>query len=311
MARQAEKHIEQLLRRSAEARRAQFGEAPSMPNPMRARLHDELDRINREPAPQPRKNWLSGIWPRVLIGAAVAALLVAAPTMFWYRSYQADQNARYAINERAAAPAAPPAVTMAESVPAPAAQAADALASTGGSVAQLNARDPAKLNQQFAQTPVGARSRGKLRSKKAANVLNTFRVEQDGSTIRVIDADGSTYTGTARVVSRKATAAAPAASKKIAPAVAPASKAVESAPPAPTEEVSPNEFSFRATGYNATLKKQVVFDGDYIAPTAAPPQPGQDAAAARSRKNQPAARVIGTAKVPGEPAVPVDAVAAE
>ena len=311
----SEKGIEQLLRKSAQTRRAQFGTEPTMPNPTRARLHDEIGRIGRaETAPEPRKSWLAAIWPRVLIGAAAAALLVAAPALFWYRSYQADQSARFAINERAAAPVAPPpvvALAEAERAEGSARQAADAVTTNGAAIAELNAKNVAKLDQQFTQTPVGARSRGSLRKTKAANVLNTFRVEQDGSTIRIIDADGSTYTGTARLVSRRApTAAAPAAKQPAAPASRPASVAEEKAAPQDTTPESlPNEFSFRATGYNATLKKQVVFDGDYIAPAAPPAEPSQTGSA-RQRRAEPAARVVGKAKVAGGPAVPVDAVAA-
>lgn len=315
---ESEKGLEQLLRRSAQARRAQFGAEPTMPNPTRARLHDEIGRIGRaDAAPEPRKSWLAAIWPRVLIGAAAAALLVAGPALFWYRSYQADQSARYAINERAAAPAAPPpVVALAESerAQADAQQAADAVTTSSAAIAQLNAREAAKLNQQFTQTPVGVRSRGSLRRTKAANVLNTFRVEQDGSNIKVIDADGSTYTGTLRLVARPAPAAAAPAAKKAAPAgTAPRAASVaepDARPQEPRPESLPNEFSFRATGYNATLKKQVVFEGDYIAPGAPPAAELSQTGGARQRRAEPAARVVGKAKVAGGPAVPVDAVAA-
>ena len=40
--------IEELLEASAKARREAFGPAPQMPNPMRARLQEEIARKNRQ-----------------------------------------------------------------------------------------------------------------------------------------------------------------------------------------------------------------------------------------------------------------------
>ena len=44
MASEPKKPIEQMLEALAKARRAQFGEDPKMPNPMRTRLHEEIAR---------------------------------------------------------------------------------------------------------------------------------------------------------------------------------------------------------------------------------------------------------------------------
>jgi hypothetical protein len=160
-------------------------------------------------------------------------------------------------------------------------------------------RDRTNLQQQFSQTARGQALRSNAKLKQAANVLNTFQVEQDGRQIRVVDADGSTYTGKLEAVVQNA---ARSLSRVEATTTAPAARAAsERGKDSPSNE---NEFYFRATGYNGSLKKNVVFEGNYIAP---PPTPQK---AADSKKDEQApARIVGTAKVAGESPVEVDAIA--
>src|SRR3954453_9033461 len=68
--------IEELLEASARKRRAEFGAEPQMPNPMRARLHEEIARLNRADEPKPRRSWLAIFWPQLSIATAVAAVLL-------------------------------------------------------------------------------------------------------------------------------------------------------------------------------------------------------------------------------------------
>src|SRR6476620_4691125 len=77
------KPIEELLEASARARRAEFGADPKIPNPMRARLHDEIARMAREDEPQTPSRWMGMWWPRIAIGAAMAALVIGAPLVWW------------------------------------------------------------------------------------------------------------------------------------------------------------------------------------------------------------------------------------
>ena len=59
------------------------------------------------------------------------------------------------------------------------------------------------------------------------------------------------------------------------------------------------EFYFRATGYNSSLKKRVVFEGNYIASSAAAQKKVAEAKAeAEERDEQTPARITGTAKIP-------------
>jgi hypothetical protein len=136
--------------------------------------------------------------------------------------------------------------------------------------------------------------------------LNTFQVQQQGSEIRVLDADGSTYTGKIEQLPKDAeldagiTARRDAAAKQTRRYAAKAARENESAAP---------QSYFRATGYNVSLKKTLVFEGNYAA------TPAQQLATEtandreRSEQSRDRARIVGTVRVNGEAAVEVDAVA--
>ena len=112
MPNEPKKTIEELLQASAKARRAEFGSDPKMPNPMRARLHDEIARAAREEEPKPRRNWnwFAISWP---IGTVAAAVLVVAFVMSRSHELQPPSESRQsATNQRERAkrilrPAAP------------------------------------------------------------------------------------------------------------------------------------------------------------------------------------------------------------
>src|SRR4030095_8194110 len=64
-----------------------------------------------------------------------------------------------------------------------------------GSLGQKQKMEGATVRQQFSQTSANQTFRRDAKLQQAANVLNNFQVEQDGRQIRIVDADGSTYTG--------------------------------------------------------------------------------------------------------------------
>jgi hypothetical protein len=353
------KPIEELLEASARGRRAEFGADPKMPNPMRARLHYEIARLDREAQPVRRRSWLAAFWPQISIAAAV--LVTASVLWLGQRSDSGSESRQVAMREasdaqldaalksqvaaktesaaaetfRAGAVASgsladntaalkPADVAIASAAPAAPARSDDAareLNERANQIAQapvVAANAPSEnfagaqagapafkkeagrgnLQQQFSQTARGQALRSNAKLKQAANVLNTFQVEQDGRQIRVVDADGSTYTGKLEAVAQNAgRSMARAEPKAAAPAAAAARERAQDS------SSSENEFSFRATGYNDSLKKEVVFEGNYIAP--ATPQKSADF----QKDGQAPARIVGTAKVPGESPVEVDAVA--
>lgn len=351
--------IEKLLEASGQARRAEFGPNLQMPNPMRARLQDEIARLNRTAeVSDGGGGWLAKFWPRLSIATALAAVLITGSVM-WLGSQsktgggtmtvamqppaegerdatamlksldlpaQSRASSETASGGLADNHAAPPQVALAPSAPSQPPVAADATlmetkdarlalradevaksapAGAASSESFANASSavaakakPASANQQqFSQTARGQALRGQ--SNRAANILDTFQVEQNGREIRVVDADGSTYVGkfeaAPRIAARRML--------KQEPAAAAAAPSLETGQRKETAPATTSEMFFRATGYNSSLKKQVVFEGNYIPISG----PEQKAAAKSTAPQQAPARIVGQAKVPGESPIDVDA----
>ena len=101
---------------------------------------------------------------------------------------------------------------------------------------------------------------------KVAPVLANFQVQQNGSAIRVVDADGSVYDGALLPESAVAqNLPAPAAPPP--PAVTPPAQQIEKGINITSQDQSPtaqNNF-FRVSGMNQTLKQNVVFTGNLLA----------------------------------------------
>jgi len=162
-------------------------------------------------------------------------------------------------------------------------------------------RQTTNFRQQFSKNA----SDQAFRSKPKQTILNEFQVEQTDHEIRVVDNDGSTYSGKLEplgqndvrsIFNQKRNYAAPSSRE-----------------PASFDDKAqaPNvEFYFRTTGYNSSLKKRVVFEGNYIVSSAAAQKKAAEAKAeAEERDEQTRARITGTAKIPGESPLQIDAVA--
>src|SRR6266404_74774 len=164
-------------------------------------------------------------------------------------------------------------------------------------------RQTTNFRQQFSKNASDQAFRSK--PKQTLNILNEFQVEQTDHEIRVVDGDGSTYSGKLEplgqndvrsIFNQKRNYAAPSSRE-----------------PASFDDKAqaPNvEFYFRTTGYNSSLKKRVVFEGNYIVSSAAAQKKAAEAKAeAEERDEQTRARITGTAKIPGESPLQIDAVA--
>src|SRR4051812_16715524 len=325
MASEPKKPIEQMLEALAKARRAKFGDDPKMPNPMRARLHQEIARVGAadDEQAESRPSWITMFWPRLTVAAALATLIVLVPAIWWNQSHPLAESRDLALRDRTATAAqGPNAAGSAEGIvanapavsateppvnlagnnqikvepAAPAASEAKALASsthlaqgraatdlsrqvTKGEiasakiqsapaavpaagadskaksdtmtaaappVAQPSSTGSLGLAQQFSQRPGVQSFRNKAQANQSTNVLNTFQVEQQGNEIRVLDADGSTYTGQMEQLAKNAEldsrmTARPDAAKQ------PRSYAAKAVPE--NESAAP-QSSFRATGFN-------------------------------------------------------------
>jgi hypothetical protein len=382
MASEPKKPIEQMLEALAKARRAEFGDDPKMPNPMRARLHEEIARMGvEEESVESRPSWITMFWPRLTVAAALATLLVLVPAIWWNRSHPLGESGDLALRDRTAAAgngpnaamraentlAKAPAVSATEPVnladnsqikvepvatpaseaealasstrvaqgraatelarqvtkdeiasakiqsapaAAPAAGAdskakSDTMAAAAPPVAQPSSAGSLGTKQQFSQQSAVQSFRNNAQVIGAANVLNTFQVQQQGSEIRVLDADGSRYTGRIEELAKNAEldsriTARRDAAKQTRSYAAKAARENESAP-AP-------QSSFRATGFNVSLKKTLVFEGNYAQPPAQQPATTTSNDRERSEQNRDRARIVGTVRVNGEAPVEVDAV---
>jgi hypothetical protein len=382
------KPIEKMLEALAKARRAQFGDDAKMPNPMRARLHEEIARAGaaEDEKAESRGSWLTMFWPRVTVAAALATLIVLVPAIWWNRSHPLAGSGEVALRDRTAGaadelksavvaadtlakrpavsataptvnladngqikiePAATPfseteasksstrlaegrggsespsevtkgftdkenAAAKIQSAPAAASAAgvdakakSDTMPAAALPVAQPSLAGTLGTRQQFSQQSAVHSFRNNAQASRSANVLNTFQVEQEGSEIRVLDADGSTYTGKIEQVAKNAEidsrmTARRDAAKQTRRYAAKAARENESAA---------SQSYFRATGFNVSLKKTLVFEGNYAAPPAQLPATATANDRERSEQNRDRARIVGTVRVNGEAPVEVDAIA--
>jgi hypothetical protein len=389
MASEPKKPIEEMLEALAKARRAQFGDEPKMPNPMRARLHEEIARAGaaEEEERESKPSWLTMFWPRVTVAAALATLIVLVPAIWWNQSHPAAGRSDLALRARAAgasdelnsavpekdALAAVPAITarqgavnlaenrqikvepaakssseaegatssthvaegrgatefpgqetkdfdkgIASAARVQAAPAAvppgsvglkaksDTLAAVAPPVSQPSSSGNIAMAQQFSQRSIVQSFRNKgQQASQAANVLNTFQVEQEGNEIRVLDSDGSTYTGKIEQVTKKRESDSRLAARRNVAKEAPkyGGKTVGE------EKSAVTESYFRATGYNFSLKKTLVFEGNYAGPQSQLPAKVASNDRERAEQSREPARIVGTARVNGDGPVTVDAIA--
>ena len=124
-----------------------------------------------------------------------------------------------------------PATTPAPTLPTAAPAIADASSLPG-----VERASAATQSWNFVEMGDRARLRRNFNSPPPVNVLNAFQFENSGTGVRIIDEDGSVYSGSI-------SADRAAVSAKL--------KSVQGSPP----------LNFRATGTNRTLNQPVVFDG--------------------------------------------------
>ena len=162
-------------------------------------------------------------------------------------------------------------------------------------------RQTTNFRQQFSKNASDQAFRSK--PKPTLNILNEFQVEQTDHEIRVVDGDGSTYSGRLEPLAKNDPRSIFNQKQNYA---APSSRA--SASFDDKAQAANAEFYFRATGYNSSLKKRVVFEGNYIASSSAA-QKKEAEAKVEERDEQTRARITGTAKIPGESPLQIDAIA--
>jgi hypothetical protein len=169
------------------------------------------------------------------------------------------------------------------------------------SASLARSRQVTNFRQQFSRDAANQAFRSKL--KQTANILNEFQVEQSDHEIRLVDADGSTYSGKLEPLAQN-DARSIYNQKKNAPFSQGARAFDEKAQSANAE------YYFRATGYSTSLKKSLVIEGNYIAPLGvAQKKVAKAKTESEERDEEASARITAVAKVHGESPIQIDAVA--
>src|SRR5437763_15491565 len=88
----------------SKSRRAKFCDDAKMPNPMRARLHEEIARTGaaEDEKVESRGSWVTRFWPRVAVAAALATLIVLVPAIWWNQSHPLAESGDFARRDRTA-----------------------------------------------------------------------------------------------------------------------------------------------------------------------------------------------------------------
>ena len=126
--------------------------------------------------------------------------------------------------------------------------------------------------QWFAQALQSPKTKRNFDDKAAPAhpVLAAFQVEQAGRELRIVDGDGSVYSGYLQIA---AAARRPPSVKAEAPAAARASRALgavleeKSTASLDADQPAPPTYFFRVTGTNRSLQQKVVFTGNLLAAT--------------------------------------------
>jgi hypothetical protein len=195
--------------------------------------------------------------PLVLTDAA--GNMVGASTIHGQSKFEAGQNVAKIAD--AGTPATSSGI-LAANAPAPVGPALDRLVKPSGAAGNdfKNPTDTVQLAtaavQNFASTAQNS-FKNTISAKKATAVLANFQVQQNGSVIRVLDADGSVYDGSLQ------------------PEIAGAQKKQISAgavllPTDRENSQTAQNYFFRVSGTNLTLKQNVVFAGNLLANFSAP-----------------------------------------
>jgi len=126
--------------------------------------------------------------------------------------------------------------------------------------------------QRFVQIAPEAKAKDGLTDKGAVAhpVLASFQVEQAGTVLRIVDGDGSVYTGSLQLA-KAAQRLRAAMSENPAPALATRAPAgaleQEAALSLDSDRLAEQIYSFRVAGTNQSLQKKVVFTGNLLTAT--------------------------------------------
>jgi hypothetical protein len=131
------------------------------------------------------------------------------------------------------------------------------------------------VSQRFAQVALGAKKKSGLDDKSIPthSVLASFEVEQAGPELRIVDGDGSVYSGYVQIAdAARRRLAAPAGASAItrAPQASGGVREEKATAGRDADQRAPQAYFFRVAGTNRSLHKKVVFSGNLLAATNSP-----------------------------------------
>ena len=124
-----------------------------------------------------------------------------------------------------------------------------------------------KLVQRFVQTPAPRTATRAKPTLKPAQVLDSFQIEQTGNQLRVIDSDGSSYTGSIALAVQELKYVEEDASKKGSAYKLGAKPFVSRPAGEATLNHQAGQNFFRVRGTNRTLRQVVDFSGNFVVMT--------------------------------------------
>jgi hypothetical protein len=176
-----------------------------------------------------------------------------------------------------------------------------------------------QLLQRFVQKDADAKLLRARVSSPPDSVLVAFQVEQSGSRLRIIDNDGSVYTGSLQLPEPLVGQLAVEAPAVQVPPLGAAAKRTEALAPATTGISTSSFYFFRVTGTNRSLNQEVVFSGNVLPETNAVSLGSsgggvgggvvQPTSAAESRLPLSNSRISGTAVIGNQRGIQINAVA--
>ncbi len=127
-------------------------------------------------------------------------------------------------------------------------------------------------SQNFVQAGVSSAQnlfKNSVASAQTTPVLQSFQVQQNGDAISVVDRDGSVYHGSVQPETGTIRNE-PAPAETVAAQIAPPQRQTKATPSAGNMQQAAQNYFFRVSGMNRTLKQNVVFTGNMLANSGAP-----------------------------------------
>jgi len=265
-----ERKIEKLLRAYAKKRRAQAGDSLKLHPADRQILHGEI----LQHAPKPCQNIFSAfmltmLQPKigylwcfaVLVLVAGSLLVVLNPAQTRSKADRSSYRELAKASSTISGGAKKESVQNESRVDRLAAGGSIQTATPAASSVESAVVVPQQASQRNDVSGLPSLFRNASVSAQATTVLQSFRVQQNGNAISIVDKDESVYSGSVQL-SAATVQEEPIPAKSFAPSIAPPQSRMKADQSAGNEQQAAQNYFFRVAGTNRTLRQNVVFTGN-------------------------------------------------